>query len=80
VQKTSTLTMTKGPMLGTRKVILSSIEDGKKTKIDVSWRFEMKGVPGFAHGFVKDNISEVTEKALDAIAEESLKAKVSGLS
>lgn len=28
----------------------------------------MKGVPGFALGFVEDNVSEATEKALEQIA------------
>ena len=70
-QKVSTLTMTDGPMLGTRKILLASDDNGKKTKIDVIWRFELKGIPGFAQGFVKDNISNVTEKALAAIAEEA---------
>jgi uncharacterized protein YndB with AHSA1/START domain len=72
-KKISTLTLTKGPILGTRKIVLSQLDDGKKTKIDVSWRFDMKGVPGFALGFVKDNISEVTEKALAGIAHDSEK-------
>lgn len=70
-QKSSTLTMTKGPMLGSRKIVLSPIDAGKKTRIDVNWKFEIQGIPGFAQGFVKGNISEVTEKALAAIAEES---------
>jgi ribosome-associated toxin RatA of RatAB toxin-antitoxin module len=72
-QKSSTLTMTKGPMLGTRKLTLNSIDGGKKTKIDAKWEFEIKGIPSFAQGFVKDNISEVTEEALAAIAAESAK-------
>ena len=75
-KKTTTLTMTKGPMLGTRKLVLSEI--GKdRTKINVSWEFQMKGVPGFALGFVEDNISEVTEKALEMIALQAEKRKIS---
>src|SRR5271166_2618978 len=62
--KSTVLRMTKGPMLGTRKIALSSLDKGR-TKIDVIWQFEMKGVPGFALGFVKDNISDATEKALN---------------
>jgi len=69
-QKTTTLTMTKGPMLGTRKISLSNSSDNE-TKIDVRWEFEMKGVPGFAIGFVEDNISDVTEKSLAQIAKEA---------
>jgi ribosome-associated toxin RatA of RatAB toxin-antitoxin module len=66
----TTLTMTKGPMLGTRKIALTRVSDNE-TKIDIEWIFEMKGVPGFALGFVKDNISGATEKALSQIAEEA---------
>lgn len=71
VKKSSTLKMTKGPMLGTRKISLGALDDGKRTKLEVSWQFELKGIPGFAQGFVKDNISETTEKALEAIAKEA---------
>jgi carbon monoxide dehydrogenase subunit G len=72
-EKTTILTMTKGPLLGTRKVALISVTKGR-TKIDVSWQFDLKGIPGFAQGFVKDNISEVTEKALTEIIAETEQA------
>lgn len=67
VKKLTTLTMTKGPMLGSRKILLDELGENK-TKIKVYWSFEMKGVPGFALGFVKDNISDATEKALQLLA------------
>ena len=35
------------------------------------WDFEMKGVPGFALGFVKDSISDGTDKALELIAKKA---------
>ncbi len=69
--KSTTLTMTKGPMLGTRKISLSKIAEDR-TKIDINWEFEMKGVPGFAVGFVEDSISDVTEKSLECIAEQAV--------
>ncbi len=62
------LTMTKGPLIGTRKMVLHSSE-GDRTRIDVIWEFELEGIPGFAQSFVKNTISEVTESALDQIAE-----------
>lgn len=65
-KKLTTLTMTKGPMLGTRKVSLKQLVENS-TKIEISWSFEINGLPGFALGFVKDNISEATEKALEQI-------------
>ena len=61
------LRMTKGPLVGTRKILLNSL--GKKlTRIDVIWEFELEGIPEFAHSFVKNNVSRVTENALTAIA------------
>jgi carbon monoxide dehydrogenase subunit G len=67
---TTTLTMTKGLLLGTRKITLTEI--GKdQTKIDVEWKAEMKGVPAFAMGLAKGSISGATEKALAEIAEDA---------
>jgi carbon monoxide dehydrogenase subunit G len=66
------LTMNSGPMLGTRRVSLSKSGDGL-TKISVDWKFEMKGVPTFALGFVKENIAHTTEEALAAIADRAKK-------
>jgi ribosome-associated toxin RatA of RatAB toxin-antitoxin module len=64
------LKMTKGPLIGTRKIALSpSGEDG--TRIDVTWEFELEGIPEFAQSFVKNKISEVTESALIQIAKEA---------
>ena len=69
--RTSTiLKMTKGPLIGTRKIILDSSSE-KKTTIDVTWEFELEGIPEFAYSFVKDNISRVTENALTQIAKET---------
>jgi carbon monoxide dehydrogenase subunit G len=72
-KKISLLTLTKGPMLGTRKISLSSLEGGTKTRIDANWQFELKGAPGFAQGFVKDAVSEAPENALAAIAQDAQK-------
>ena len=69
-KKSIALTMTKGPMLGTRKITLSPLGEGR-VRIDVMWQFEVKGIPGFAQGFVEDNISEGTDRALSAIAKEA---------
>jgi carbon monoxide dehydrogenase subunit G len=69
-QWATTLTMTKGPVLGTRRMTLTRV--GKnRTRIDVDWDVEMKGVPGFALGFAKAGISEATGKALSEIAEDA---------
>ena len=63
------LRLTKGPLIGTRKIVLKSSSE-KKTRIDVGWEFELQGIPEFAHSFVKNNISSVTENALAQIAED----------
>ena len=69
-KKAITLNMTKGPLIGTRTVVLNpSGENG--TSIDVTWEFELVGIPGFASSFVKDNISSITESALDRIVEDA---------
>ena len=61
------LRMTKGPLIGTRKIILNSLRK-KTTRIDITWEFGLEEIPEFAHSFVKNNISRVTENALTAIA------------
>jgi carbon monoxide dehydrogenase subunit G len=63
------LKITKGPMIGTRKIVLTPREGG--TRIDITWEFELEGIPEFAQSFVKNNISEVTESALIQIAKEA---------
>ncbi len=62
------LTMTKGPLRGFRKMRLVSLEDGKKTKLDVVWDFRFSGVPIFARPFVKSQIEAATKEALEKIA------------
>ena len=64
------LRMTKGPLIGMRKILLNSL-DKKTTRIDVIWEFEMEGIPEFAHSFVTNNISRVTENALTQIEEDA---------
>jgi carbon monoxide dehydrogenase subunit G len=65
--RSTMLRMTGGPMIGSRKIELSEAS-ADQTRIDVKWEFEMKGVPKFAMGFVKTNISDVTDKALAQIS------------
>ncbi len=61
------ITMTKGPMKGTRQMKLIQSDD-KKTKLLVEWDFQFSGVPIFARGFVKSQIENVTKEALEKIA------------
>jgi carbon monoxide dehydrogenase subunit G len=64
------LKMTKGPLIGTRKMVLS-VSGEDETRVDVTWEFELEGIPEFAQSFVKNSISEVTESALFQIAKEA---------
>lgn len=68
-RKSTILRMTKGPLMGTRKIVLDS-SSKKKTRINITWEFDPEGIPEFAHSFVKNNISRVTESALTQIAED----------
>ncbi|HZY47573.1 MAG TPA: SRPBCC family protein [Candidatus Bathyarchaeia archaeon] len=63
------LKMTKGGLIGTRKISLSSL-DNNRTRIDVVWDFDLVGIPIFAESFVKNRISEITADALRRIAED----------
>jgi carbon monoxide dehydrogenase subunit G len=65
--KQTSLELTSGPVIGTRRISLTRSKNGNTT-INVSWKIEMKRVPAFALGFVKDNMTEVTERALAKIA------------
>jgi len=69
-KKSIKLTMTGAPMAGERNLVLVPL--GKNnTRIEVSWRFEVKDVPGFVQGLVKGQISKATEEALKRIKEEA---------
>lgn len=60
------ITITEGPMKGTRKVTLSPV--GDKTRIDAIWDIKFAGFLGMFTSMVKKHIAEGTEEALDRIA------------
>src|SRR5438128_1957680 len=69
-KKSIKLTMAGATMAGERSLVLVPL--GKNnTRIDVSWIFEVKEVPGFVQGLVKGQISKATEEALKKIKEEA---------
>lgn len=51
---------------GQRDVELN--QDGSETQINVSWELELKEVPDFVQGIVQNQISKVTEGAIEMIA------------
>lgn len=69
-KRSTTLRITKGILIGTRRVVLSPSNEGK-TRIEIAWEFELNGIPEFAHSFVKNNISTMTENALSRIANDA---------
>jgi ribosome-associated toxin RatA of RatAB toxin-antitoxin module len=73
------LTMTKGPMKGSREIRLTSLDNGDKTRIDVSWKFQFSGVPIFARAFVKSQLEGTTKEALERIAKAAEKSASSVL-
>ena len=60
------ITITEGPMKGTKKLILTPI--GGKTRIEAEWEIKLAGFLGLFTAMVKKHIAEGTEDALDRIA------------
>ncbi|HEV8404418.1 MAG TPA: SRPBCC family protein [Nitrososphaera sp.] len=65
-KKSVQITITQGPMKGTKIVSVSA--SGDKTKIDVVWDIKLAGFLGMFTGMVKKHIAEGTEEALERIA------------
>lgn len=65
-EKSVEITITEGPMKGTKKVTLSPV--GEMTRIDAIWDVKLAGFLGMFSGMVKKHIAEGTEEALDRIA------------
>ncbi len=60
------ITITDGPMKGTKKILLEP--EGEKTRIRVAWEIRLAGFLGMFSGMVKKHISEGTDEALERIA------------
>jgi hypothetical protein len=60
-KKSVELVMTRGPLKGSRQIRLTPLENGKKTKVDISWAFEFLGVPDFARPFVRAQMERGTK-------------------
>lgn len=69
-KRSTTLRITKGVLIGTRRISLSPSNEGR-TRIEITWEFEFNSIPEFAHSFVKNNISTITENALSQIADDA---------
>ena len=67
--KSVELTMTRGPLKGTREILLTPSKNGGATRVAVSWDFVFSRVPNFAHAFVQAQLESGTREALKKIAE-----------
>jgi carbon monoxide dehydrogenase subunit G len=65
-KKSVEITITEGPLKGTKVVTLNPF--GDKTRIDVVWDIKLIGFLGMFTGIVKKHIAEGTEEALERIA------------
>jgi len=75
-KQSTELTMAKGPLKGSRIIKLVPLGQNR-TRLDVAWDFQFSGVPVFARDFVKLQLEEVTQGALEKItktAEQALTA------
>jgi Polyketide cyclase / dehydrase and lipid transport len=77
-KKSIEVTLTDGPMVGTRIITLTpSSSDNEKTttttKINVSWDIKLSNIPLLFRGIVRERIVEATEEALDRIDRAAVK-------
>lgn len=69
-KKSIELTLSEGPMIGTRIITLIPSSDNEKTtRFNVSWDVKLSdNIPLLFRGIVRERIAEATEEALDRIA------------
>jgi carbon monoxide dehydrogenase subunit G len=68
-KKSIELTLTEGPMRGTRIITLIPSSDNEKTtRVNVSWDIKLSDIPLLFRGIVRERIAKATEEALDRIA------------
>jgi hypothetical protein len=70
-KKSVEITMTAGPVRGTRVVTVSPMDGDNhktKTKIEISWNIELSGIPILGRSIVKNNLANDTKEALSRIA------------
>jgi carbon monoxide dehydrogenase subunit G len=70
-KKSIELTLSEGPMIGTRIITLIPSSDNEKTttRVSVSWDVKLSdNIPLLFRGIVRERIAEATEEALDRIA------------
>jgi ribosome-associated toxin RatA of RatAB toxin-antitoxin module len=67
-EKSIEVTMTAGPIKGTRVTTLSPLAPDR-TRVDITWSFALGDAPSFAHKMIERQIERGTERALEKTAE-----------
>ena len=70
-KKSVEITMTEGPVKGTRVVTLIPLDadnNNNKTNIDISWNIDLSNIPILGRSIVKNNLANDTKEALSRIA------------
>src|SRR5207248_6261928 len=70
-KKSVEITMTDGPVRGTRVVTVNPMDGDNnktKTKIEISWNIELSGIPILDRSVVKNNLANDTKEASSRIA------------
>jgi carbon monoxide dehydrogenase subunit G len=73
-KKSIGLTMA-GEGLGGERTITLVPSGESSTRVDVSWKIDVKDVPGFVQGIVKGQISKATEDALKKFGDEAVRGR-----
>ena len=69
-KRSISLTVKGESIVGGRTMVLVPAGENA-TRIEVAWEFELKDVPGFVQGIVKNQISKATDDALSKISAEA---------
>jgi ribosome-associated toxin RatA of RatAB toxin-antitoxin module len=70
-KKSVEITMTEGPVKGTRVITLVPLDgdnNNNKTMIEISWNIDLSGIPIMGRSIVKNNLANDTKEALSRIA------------
>jgi uncharacterized membrane protein len=67
-KKSVELTMTEGPLKGSRVITLAPMGDNK-TKVEISWNLELSSIPIMGKNIMQNNLANDTKEALSKIAE-----------
>jgi len=64
-----------GEGMGGERTLTLVPKGENSTRVEVSWKIEVKNVPGFVQGIVKGQISKATEDALKKFGDEAVRPR-----